>query len=91
MRTSCRLSNVEETLARQKSKVLWLKKGEQCTTTSFKKLNCRRNQNSLRGIQLKDGSFSYNKDKIKEEFIGYFSQFVSTPDLDEVSEETLQI
>ncbi|XP_044505748.1 uncharacterized protein LOC123225703 [Mangifera indica] len=68
---------VEESLARQKSKVYWLKKGDQNTKFFFKSIKGRRNRNSIYRIQREDGSFVHNMEEVKEEFMERFKSVLN--------------
>lgn len=73
------LSWAKESLVKQKSKVHWLKKGDQNTRYFFKSINSWRNKNSIQGILLQDGSVTFGKDITNGEFVRYFKSILTSP------------
>lgn len=67
-----RLKWVEESLAKQISKVHWLKEGNQNNKYFFKCVNERRNRNAINGVRSMDSSYYFEKVKIKEKLMRYF-------------------
>ncbi|XP_044461836.1 uncharacterized protein LOC123193110 [Mangifera indica] len=80
----------EESLARQKSKVHWLKEGDQNTKFFFKSIKDRRNRNSIYGIQRENGSLVHNMEEVKEEFVEHFKSVLNGNEHSNVDLEKLK-
>lgn len=61
-------------MAKQKTKVFWLKKGVQNTKYFFKCIKGHQNVNFIQGVMLKDGSYSHEMDKVKKKFVNHFKR-----------------
>ncbi|XP_044497603.1 uncharacterized protein LOC123219672 [Mangifera indica] len=84
------LSLAEESLARQKSKVHWLKEGDQNTKFFFKSIKGRRNRNSIYGIQRENGTFVHNMEEVKVEFVDHFKSVLNGKEHSNVNLEKLK-
>ena len=69
-----RLLKAEESLAKQKAKVHWLREGDQNTNFFFKTINGRRNRNRIKTLNMKDDSTTNDNQKIKDEFILFYEK-----------------
>ncbi|KAH1197490.1 1-acyl-sn-glycerol-3-phosphate acyltransferase 1, chloroplastic [Glycine max] len=65
------VSNVYESMLRQKSREKWIKEGDSNTTYFHKVLNCRRNYNALQGLFI-DGNWVQQPDRVKDEVLNFF-------------------
>ncbi|XP_058180107.1 uncharacterized protein LOC131298648 [Rhododendron vialii] len=68
----------EESLARQKSRVQWLKLGDQCTSYFFKFVTNRRNRSKLTNLVLEDGSLTHDIEVIKSSFVTFYTDLLGT-------------
>ncbi|XP_044503432.1 uncharacterized protein LOC123224015 [Mangifera indica] len=75
-----RLSGAEESLACQKTKVHWLKEGDQNTKYFFKCIKAHRNRNYINGVCLEDGTFVSAMGDVKKEFVSYFKKVLNSLD-----------
>ena len=69
------LSRVEESLARQKSRIQWLKLGDQCTSFFFKNINNNRNKSKITSLVLSDSTTTHDMTIIKNSFLNFYSNF----------------
>lgn len=67
------LVRAEESLAKQKSRIQWLKLGDQCTSYFFKSVSNLRNKSRITSLVLDDGSTSQDIDKIKSTFVSFYT------------------
>jgi len=67
------LSRAEECFARQKSRINWMKLGDQCTSYFFKSVNNTRNKNKLTSLVLSDLTITHDVVVIKEAVVNYYS------------------
>lgn len=72
------LLKAEESLAKQKSRILWLKLGDQCTSYFFKSVSNIRNRNKISSLVLEDGSLTHDGKEIKSSFVKYYSDLLGT-------------
>lgn len=70
---------MEESLAKQKSRIQWLKEGDQNTKFFFKCIKGRQNKNTIKGLALEDDSFTDDKNRISEELVGSFKNTLTCP------------
>lgn len=73
------LVRAEESLARQKSRIQWLKLGDQCTSFFFKSVSNNRNRSKITSLELGDGSITQDIGLIKSTFVEYYSKLLGTP------------
>jgi hypothetical protein len=59
------LARAEESFARQKSRIQWLKLGDQCSSCFFKSVSNSRNRNRITSFVLDDGTITQNIDIIR--------------------------
>lgn len=74
-----KFSLAEESFAKQKSRVQWLKEGDQNTKYFYKCINGRRNLNKIAKINLGDGTCVEDPRSIKETFVNHFSKLFKDP------------
>lgn len=72
------LARAEESFARQKSRIQWLKLGDQCTSFFFKSVSNNRNRSKITSLVLDDGSTTQDIDAIKSSFVTYYSNLFGT-------------
>lgn len=86
------LSRAEESLARQKSRVQWLKLGDLCTSFFFKSVTNNRNRSKITSLVLDDSSISNDMNVVKDSFVNYYSNLLGKPHLEpfNMSEQTCQ-
>lgn len=68
----------EEDAERQKSRVMWLEKGDMNTSFFHKKASTRRGRNTINKIQASDGSWIEEEDRIIEEILNFYQQLYGT-------------
>ncbi|XP_031254930.1 uncharacterized protein LOC116112946 [Pistacia vera] len=68
-----KLSKAEESLAKQKSRVKWLREGDVNTSYFFKLIAGWRNRNRTVSLEIGEDSVTSDQDKIKEEFVYFYS------------------
>ncbi|XP_058185750.1 uncharacterized protein LOC131302974 [Rhododendron vialii] len=73
------LARAEESFARQKSRIQWLKLGDQCTSFFFKSISNSRNRNRITSLVLEDGTVTQNIEQVKSSFINYYSKLLGSP------------
>lgn len=73
------LSRAEESLARQKSRINWMKLGDQCTSFFFKSVNSNRNRNKLTSLTLSDSSITHDVAVIKDAFVNFYTELLGRP------------
>ncbi|KAG5548914.1 hypothetical protein RHGRI_014320 [Rhododendron griersonianum] len=78
-------ARAEESLAKQKSRVQWLKLGDQCTSFFFKSINNSRNRNRISSLVLEDGSVTHDIELVKHTFISYYTNLLGTKHLTDYS------
>lgn len=67
-----KLSLVEESLTKQKSRIKWLKENNSNTFYFFKCIYGRRNLNRISMVKKEDGSWAIDLPNTKETFVAYF-------------------
>lgn len=72
------LVRAEESLAKQKSRIQWLKLGDQCTSYNLKYVSNLRNKSRITSLVLDDGSTSQDIDKIKSTFVSFYTSLLGT-------------
>lgn len=77
-RLSLSLVRAEESLAKQKSRIQWLKLGDQCTSYFLKSVSNLRNKSRITSLVLDDGSTSQDIDKIKSIFFSFYTSLLGT-------------
>lgn len=73
------LLRAEESFAKQKSRIQWLKLGDQCTSYFFKAVSNRRNRSKITSLVLSDSSITNDLKVIKEEFVNFYTTLFGTP------------
>lgn len=73
------LSRAEESLARQKSRINWLKLGDQCTSFFFKSVNDNRNKTKITSLVLDDSSITHDDVVIKDTFVNFYTNLLGRP------------
>ncbi|KAI8560175.1 hypothetical protein RHMOL_Rhmol04G0235700 [Rhododendron molle] len=68
----------EESLAKQKSRIQWLKLGDQCTSYFFKSVTNARNRNKITSLVLEDGSITHDIDVIKSNFVNIYTNLLGS-------------
>ncbi|XP_031264168.1 uncharacterized protein LOC116122468 [Pistacia vera] len=63
----------EESLAKQKSRVKWLREGDANTSYFFKSIAGWRNRNKIVSLEIGEDSVTSDQDRIKEEFVSFYS------------------
>ena len=71
-----KLAVIEEKYLKQKSKLHWLKVGDQNNKTFHRAVMTRMSRNSIREIQKPDGSITTNAEEIKKEAERFFREFL---------------
>ena len=69
----------EELIFKQKSRILWLKEGDQNTSFFFRTMMNRRNRKKITSIQRMDGSVANSDEEVKSEAIDYFKLLLGQP------------
>lgn len=72
------LAKAEESFAKQKSRIQWIKLGDQCTSYFFKVINSNRNRNRINCLALPNDSITYDPAEIKTTFIEYYTTLLGT-------------
>src|SRR4051812_19359124 len=73
------LSNIEEHMLKQKTKVEWLKLGDGNNKYFYATLKSKAKQRNITSMAKEDGSIiSHNQKEFKEEILNYYSQTVGT-------------
>ncbi|GKV25846.1 hypothetical protein SLEP1_g35229 [Rubroshorea leprosula] len=75
-----KLSLAEEVYLKQKSRVQWLKEGDQNTTYFHKVMKVRRSRNMIREIYSDDGELLTQYVDIAKEAVGFFERLLGTED-----------
>ncbi|XP_058189185.1 uncharacterized protein LOC131306776 [Rhododendron vialii] len=78
-------ARVEESLAKQKSRIQWLKLGDQCTSFFFKTISNSWNRNKISSLILEDGSVTSDIELVKHSFINYYTKLLGTKHLSDYS------
>ncbi|XP_031285379.1 uncharacterized protein LOC116144062 [Pistacia vera] len=73
------LSRAEESLARQKSRVQWLREGDPSTSYFFKFVNGRKNRNRITKLKSDNGMVFEDPLSIKEEIVSHFKRVFEEP------------
>ncbi|XP_031256491.1 uncharacterized protein LOC116114486 [Pistacia vera] len=68
-----KLSKAEESLAKQKSRVKWLRERDANTSYFFKSIAGWRNRNKIVSLEIGEDSVTSDQDRIKEEFVSFYS------------------
>ncbi|XP_031253529.1 uncharacterized protein LOC116111492 [Pistacia vera] len=68
-----KLSKAEESLAKQKSRVKWLREGDANTSYFFKSIARWWNRNKIASLEIGEDSVTSDQDRIKEEFVSFYS------------------
>jgi hypothetical protein len=72
-------SRAEESLARQKSRIQWLKLGDQCISFFFKNINNNRNRSKITSLVLSDSTTTHDMTIIKNSFLNFYSNLLGKP------------
>lgn len=72
------LLRAEESLAKQKSRIQWLKLGDPCTSYFFKSMSNIRNRSKIASLVLDDGSLIHDIGDIKSSFVNYYTNLLGT-------------
>lgn len=73
------LLRTEESLAKQKSRIQWLKLGDQCTSFFFKSVSNLRNKSKITSLVLDDGSTTQDINVIKQVLLTVIPSFLVLP------------
>ena len=73
------LSRAEESLAKQKSRIQWLKLGDQCTSFFFKSVNNNRNRSKITSLVLGDSTITHDMNVIKDTFVSFYTGLLGKP------------
>jgi hypothetical protein len=73
------LSRAEESFARQKSRIQWLKLGDQCTSFFFKSVSNNRNRSKITSLVLDGSTITHDMVVIKDTFVTYYSNLLGKP------------
>lgn len=73
------LSRAEESLAKQKSRIQWLKLGDLCTSFFFKSVSNNRNRSMITSLTLSDSSSTQDIPVIKSTFVNFYHDLLGTP------------
>ena len=73
------LARAEESFAKQKSRIQWLKLGDQCTSYFFKSISHNRNRGSINSLVLSNGNLTHDPELIKSTFVEYYTHLLGTP------------
>lgn len=71
-----RASQLEEKFLRQRSKIFWLKVGDQNSKAFYSAITARRARNAIREIISPDGATLTSQTAIKDEAVRFFSDFL---------------
>lgn len=72
------LLRAEKSLAKQKSRIQWMKLGDQCTSYFFKSVTNTRNRSRITSLVLEDGSLTHDVEVIKSNFVNFYSNLLGT-------------
>lgn len=72
------LARAEESFAKQKSRIQWLKLGDQCTSYFFKSISNNRNRNKITSLALPNGTITHDPIEIRSTFVDYYTSFLGT-------------
>ncbi|XP_058219491.1 uncharacterized protein LOC131330032 [Rhododendron vialii] len=72
------LLRTEESLAKQKSRIQWLKLGDQCISYFFKAVSSSRNRSKITSLVLDDGSLINDITDIKSNFVNFYTNLLGT-------------
>ena len=72
----------EEILWRQKSRIQWLKEGEKNNAFFHHSMIQRRQVNKITRLHTSQGAVIQSQQEIQEEFMNYFKEILSEPELD---------
>lgn len=72
------LLRAEESLAKQKSRIQWLKLGDQCTSYFFKSVTHKRIRSKITSLVLEDGSLTHDIEVIKSTFVNFYSELLGS-------------
>ena len=68
----------KESYARQRSRIQWLKDGDQNSAFFFNSIKSRHNVNNINCIQMDNGDWIREKDLIAQEVVNFFSQLLGS-------------
>jgi hypothetical protein len=85
-RELCELFEREEVMARQRSRVEWLKEGDRNTPFFHARMSARRRANSIKALTREDGSRCTDAAEIKGRVGNYYSGLFSSEPCDRMSE-----
>lgn len=66
-----------KSLLKQKSRILWLDKRDQCSKFLFNTVTSRNNKNKITYVVREDGTIVSDEKIIKEDFSSFFENFLS--------------
>ncbi|KAL6984540.1 hypothetical protein U1Q18_052623 [Sarracenia purpurea var. burkii] len=72
------LKLAEESFYKQKSRIQWLKLGDQNTKFFFKSINFQRNKSRIVSITRDDGAVLVSKEEIAEHIVNYYQSLLGT-------------
>ncbi|KAL0284070.1 UNVERIFIED_CONTAM: hypothetical protein Sradi_7209100 [Sesamum radiatum] len=68
----CKAVELEASMLRQRAKMTWLTKGDQCSKFFFSKINARRAMQRVYQIQNSDGQLVSGSEQVAAEFVSFF-------------------
>ena len=66
-------------MLKQKFRIQWLKIGDRNNAFFFKSINQLRNRSPINHLSMDDSSSCFDKAKIKETFVDYYTQLLGSP------------
>lgn len=72
------LSRAEESLAKLKSRIQWLKLGDQCSSFFLKSVSNNRNRSMITSLTLNDSTTTQDITVIKSSFVNYYTDLLGT-------------
>ncbi|KAH7866207.1 hypothetical protein Vadar_017075 [Vaccinium darrowii] len=72
------LSRAEESFAKQKSRIQWLKLGDQCTSYFFKSISQNRNRNKINSLALPNGTITNDPIEVRSTFVDFYTSLLGT-------------
>lgn len=76
----CELVNVEEKVLRQKSRVQWLKSGDQNSSYFHRNVKARQTRNLIRSLIKDDGTRVHSINDVKDAAVNYYQEMLGTND-----------
>jgi hypothetical protein len=73
------LARAEESFAKQKSRIQWLKLGDHCTSYFFKSISHKRNKGRITSLILPNGNLSHDPEVIRDTFVDFYNGLLGTP------------